>query len=213
MVRRKSLARERRKLNKRSTVNPCPTVDEIKNAFQHAKDSPEAMIRFGSVLEDLECYVDNSAIFDGNGNIVGRKGGIRQFLREEIPELAQRYKTVMKYKTLAKRFRQVLGVQDPVPASMLIEKEGENKRYESCQKVKMKRDGECGGGKREFVSERSIERGLGEDCAESTEKITGAIDVIVNTNSLGKGENNEDVKVVARNCFPNVKIHICRCLP
>jgi hypothetical protein len=36
MVRRKSLARERRKLNKRSTVNPCPTVDEIKNAFQHA---------------------------------------------------------------------------------------------------------------------------------------------------------------------------------
>lgn len=156
------------------------------------------MIRFGSVLEDLECYVDNSAIFDGNGNIVGRKGGIRQFLREEIPELAQRYKTVMKYKTLAKRFRQVLGVQDPVPASKLIEKEGVNKRYESCQKVRMKRDCEYWGGEREFVSERSIERGLGEDCAESTEKITGAIDVIVNTNSLGKGENNEDVKVVAR---------------
>jgi hypothetical protein len=62
----------------------------------------------------------------------------------------------------------------------------------------MKRDGEYGGGKREFVSERSIERGLGEDSAESTEKISGAIDVIVNTNSLGKGKNNEDIKVMAR---------------
>jgi len=120
LARRQELARERRKLLKRSTLNPCPTDDELREAFARAKESPADMIRFGSLLEDLECHVDNSAIFDGEGNLVGRRGGIRRYLALNVPELSVRYKTVMRYKALAKRFRQALGVSDPIPAAMLL---------------------------------------------------------------------------------------------
>ena len=132
LARRKQLADERRRLKKRRTLNPCPTDDELHEGFARAKDSPADMIRFGSLLEDLECHVDNSAIFDDDGNIIGRHGGIRQYLRDNMPELSVRYKTVMRYKALAKRFRQALGVSDPVPATMLLpdkEKIGDEGEY------------------------------------------------------------------------------------
>ena len=120
LARRKKLAEERRKLRRRRTLNPCPTTDALNEAFAKAKDSPASMIRFGSLLEDLECYVDNSIMFDEYGNVAGRKGGIRRYLAENAPELFARYKTVMRYKALAKKFRQALGVKDPVPAAMLL---------------------------------------------------------------------------------------------
>ena len=146
LARRHELARERRRLLKRSTLNPCPTDDALREAFARAKGSPADMIRFGSLLEDLECHVDNSAIFDGDGNLVGRRGGIRRYLALNVPELSARYKTVMRYKALAKRFRQALGVQDPVPAAMLLPETDEpGKQAERTAR-----------GKREFASVENL---------------------------------------------------------
>jgi len=146
LARRHGLARERRRLRRRSTLNPCPTDDELREAFARAKGSPADMVRFGSLLEDLECHVDNSAIFDGEGNLVGRRGGIRRYLALNVPELSARYKTVMRYKALAKRFRQALGVGDPVPAAMLLpEAEGDGSA-----------PGPADPRKREFASERNL---------------------------------------------------------
>ena len=145
LARRHELARERRRLLKRSTINPCPTDDALREAFARAKGSPAAMIRFGSLLEDLECHVDNSAIFDGEGNLVGRRGGIRRYLALNVPELSARYKTVMRYKALAKRFRQALGVEDPIPAAMLLPETKGNPAESANQ------------GKREFESEQNLE--------------------------------------------------------
>ena len=59
-ARRRALAAERRKVRLRMTSNPCPTREEVLDAWVHAKDSREAMLRFGGMMEDLECYVDNS---------------------------------------------------------------------------------------------------------------------------------------------------------
>ena len=42
LARRHELARERRRLLKRSTLNPCPTDDELREAFARAKESPAA---------------------------------------------------------------------------------------------------------------------------------------------------------------------------
>lgn len=120
LARRKLLAAERRRIRKRRTLNQRPTAEALREAFYNAKKSPAAMLRFGSMLEDVECYVDNSAIFDEAGNVAGRRGGIRQYLRDELPELSQRYKTVMRYKAIAKRFRQAFGVSDPIPASAIL---------------------------------------------------------------------------------------------
>ena len=119
--RRLGLAEERRRIRRRTTTSPCPTPGMLRAAFEQARASTANMIRFGSMLEDLECYVDNSVVrSEEEGRIVGRRGGIRQWLRENAPDLSERYKTVMKYKALAKKFRQAVGVSDPVSAATVL---------------------------------------------------------------------------------------------
>ncbi len=117
--RRLALATERRKVKTRSTSNPCPTKEQILDAWIKVKDSSEAMLRFGSLLEDLECYVDNSLIHDG-GVIIGRRAGIKGWLQMNIPALYLKYKTVMAHKATAKRMRQIIGLKDPMPLSSVM---------------------------------------------------------------------------------------------
>jgi hypothetical protein len=105
-----------------------PSNEELLEAFGKAKDSVENMIRFGSLIEDLECYVDNTPYFK-NGQLIGRRGGIRRYLEREIPELYARYKTVMKYKALSRKFRQATGIADPIPAASLIPEKEEKELY------------------------------------------------------------------------------------
>ena len=119
-ARRQALAAERRKVRMRHTLSPCPTRLEILDAWTKVKDSPEALLRFGSLMEDLECYVDNSLRRTEDGVIVGRRPGIKGWLQLEIPALYLKYKTVMAYKAAAKRMRQVLDIRDPLPLSAAL---------------------------------------------------------------------------------------------
>ena len=119
-ARRRQLAAERRKIRRRTTLNPCPTPDEFRVAFARVKESPEAKVLFGGMVHDLACYVDSCLRYDENGNIVGRNGGIRAWIAENVPELSPRYKTIMRYKALAMRVRQLAGLEDPQPTSVLL---------------------------------------------------------------------------------------------
>jgi hypothetical protein len=80
------------------------------------------MIRLGGMIHDLECYVDNYLKIDENGKVVGRNRGIRGWLRDNMPELSPKYKTLMRYKALAVRLRQVTETKDPKPTSKLLKK-------------------------------------------------------------------------------------------
>ena len=120
-ARRRALAAERRKIRRRATANPCPTPEALRAAFAARGDSPEAKVRLGGLLEDLECYVDNCLRFDPDGEIIGRNGGVKAWLREHAPGLSGHYKTLMRYKALAKRLRQAAGISDPVPASAVFD--------------------------------------------------------------------------------------------
>ena len=80
------------------------------------------MIILGGMLHDLECYVDNCLKFDEAGNVIGRNGGIRGWLADNLPELLPKYKTLMRYKSLAIRLRQATGTKDPKPTSKLLAK-------------------------------------------------------------------------------------------
>jgi len=120
-ARRRMLAAERRKIRRRTTLSPCPTPDEFRAAFARAKESAEAKIRFGGMVHDLACYVDSCLRYDENGNIVGRNGGIRAWIAENAPELSPRYKTIMRHKALAMRVRQLTGLEDPQPTSVLLD--------------------------------------------------------------------------------------------
>ena len=118
--RRQKLAIARREVRRHHTLNPQPTFDAIRAALRTARNSPEYAIRLGSLLEDLECFVDNTLIHDAQGQIVGRRGGIKRLLQREAPDLFAKYSTIMRYKAMAKRFRQACGSAEPVPPSMLL---------------------------------------------------------------------------------------------
>ena len=118
--RRRKLAEARREIRRHHTLNPKPTFDAIRAALRVAHGSPEDAIRLGSLLEDLECFVDNTLIHDAQGQIVGRRGGIKRLLQREAPDLFAKYSTIMRYKAMAKRFRQACGSGEPVPPATLL---------------------------------------------------------------------------------------------
>ena len=119
--RRRRLAAERRRITRRRTLNPCPTPKQFLETFERRGESIEAKIRFGGMVHDLECYVDNCLKYDGNGEICGRNGGIKAWIANNLPQLNGRYKTIMRYKALAKRLRQAAEIPDPVPTSAVYD--------------------------------------------------------------------------------------------
>ena len=118
--RRRALAAERRRIRRRTTENPCPTKEQILDAWLHVKDSHEATIRFGGLIEDLECYLDNSLVRDEGGAIVGRCPGVKGWLKDNVPALWLKYTTVMRYKAAAKKLRQLAGLSDPTPVDAVL---------------------------------------------------------------------------------------------
>ena len=130
--RRRRLAAERRKICRRHTTAPAPTAADVMAAWNARKESREAMVRLGGMLHDLECYVDNCLRFDETGGVVGRNGGIRGWIRENVPELSPKYKTLMRYKAMAMRLRQATDTKDPTPTSALLDAEP---RHEVVEKV------------------------------------------------------------------------------
>ena len=129
--RRRELAASRRKITRRRTTAPMPTPDDIRAAWDNRKSSREAMIRLGGMLHDLECHVDNCLKFDENGNVAGRNGGIRRWLKDNVSELSSKYKTLMRYKAMAIRVRQATGTVDPKPTSALLDEKPRNKTLAS----------------------------------------------------------------------------------
>ena len=118
-ARRRALAATRRQIRKRATLNPCPSKEVILEAYLHRKESKEAALYFGSLLHDLECYVDNSLQMS-HGRITGRHAGIKGWLRKNIPVLAEQYTTVMRYKAAAKKLKQLVELEDPIPAEAVL---------------------------------------------------------------------------------------------
>ena len=166
--RRHELAEERRRIRRRRTISPLPSMDEIRAALARAPGSPADMIRLGSLLEDLECYVDNSIYFNEKGKVAGRRGGIRRHLQEHAPDLYARYKTLMRYKSLARKFRQAAGESDPVPASALLPSreftsDGDSNRdggiASGMQRTAIKRRATRADVQREFISDENLARG------------------------------------------------------
>ena len=119
-ARRRALAAERRKIRARRTDTDCPTKEQILDAWIARRKSHEDAIRFGSLIEDLECYIDNSLRRDEDGVIVGRNPGVKGWLRENIPALALQYTTVMRYKAAVKKLKQITELSDPTPMDVVL---------------------------------------------------------------------------------------------
>ncbi len=128
--RRRRLAEERRAVVVRRTTNPQPTLQSIRELYGEIRrtrgrpagtTSALAALRLGSLLEDLERYVDNHVIVKpGVFGCFGRAGGIKRLLEREAPDLFPHYNSIMRYKALAKRYRQACEVADPIPVEALL---------------------------------------------------------------------------------------------
>ena len=123
-VRRRAMAAERRRIARRTTTSPCPSKEALLEAWRHVRDSKEDLVRFGSLMQDLECYVDNSLRFDRAGRIVGRNAGVKGWLAENAPEIAAHYTSAIRYKAAAKKLRQIVGLADPTPVAEVLGPKG-----------------------------------------------------------------------------------------
>ena len=160
-ARRRALAAERRRVRRRRTESPCPTREAILDAWTHAREGREAMLRFGSLLEDLACYVDHGLRLAG-GRIVGRAPGIKGWLRENVPALALRYTTVMRYKAAAKKLRQVVELPDPIPVAAVLDGAGTLDGAGAVDGMGVKEGTEPKEGTRDYGAEKSQGSDAGE---------------------------------------------------
>ena len=170
--RRRALAAERRRIRARMTTNACPTREAILDAWNRRRDSHEAAIWLGSLLEDLECYLDNSLRRDEDGVIVGRNPGIKGWLSDNLPEVYGKYTTAMRYKAAAKKLKQVVELADPTPADVVLppaaaERAGNGKRDYGADEI----GNAGGGGSGEVARGRTEGRGASGEDAESGEAV------------------------------------------
>ena len=194
--RRRALAAERRKIRARTTTNACPTPEAVLEAWKRRRDSHEAAIRFGSLLENLECYLDNSLRRDEHGVIVGRNPGVKGWLCDNIPEILDKYTTAMRYKAAAKKLKQVAELADPTPADAVLPRGGTAGVAGTAQAGAAA--GQEGREKRDYgadeVSSRRAGGGSGalEGCGDAVEGRRGAVE------GRGEGEVPELAVVRAR---------------
>jgi len=86
---------------------PAPEgfAEELCRQWDKVHDSMEEMIRFGEMMVELEDYVDNSYIFDGD-DIVGRHPGMKGFLESKCPHIG--YSTAIRYRIFAMKAKEVV---------------------------------------------------------------------------------------------------------
>jgi len=104
----------------RASRHRPPTRDMLLRAWE-MRETLEGKLLLGSLLGDADASVDHSYIRDEGGEIVGRRGGVRRWLESVCPELARHYKTLMRHKALADKFRLVCGLADPDGAEDLLD--------------------------------------------------------------------------------------------
>ena len=121
----RELQRWRRILEKRErkeSLNRPATPDELAADWTQAPRSVPTCLRLGSRLADLEPTLDSSLVYktlpNGRKHIIARNGGIKGWLRDH--RVPVRYNTVMRYKKLAQRLRQVLSLDERIPLEWLL---------------------------------------------------------------------------------------------
>ena len=122
---------EQHKSPSRTSAKPPPSLGALREAYQRRNESCEAMIRLGSMLEDIEAAHGVGYKFekyDDSGTADSYfidydtpwQTGIRGFLKD-APDLLVSYKTLMRYKKLSADFRDVIELYDPNPASLVFD--------------------------------------------------------------------------------------------
>ena len=104
----------------RASRHRPPSRELLLRAWE-MRETLEGKLLLGSLLGDADASVDHSYIRGDGGEIVGRRGGVRRWLEAVCPELSRHYKTLMRHKALADKFRLACGLSDPDGAEDLLD--------------------------------------------------------------------------------------------
>ena len=97
----------------RASRRESPSRELLLRCWELSRTSLEGKILLGSLLGDVDAVEDHSFIRGDGGEIVGRRGGVRRWLDATCPGLVKHYKTLMRYKAMADKFRRTCGLGDP----------------------------------------------------------------------------------------------------
>ena len=116
-------AKKRMCVTRKTSVEAPPTPDELRRAWKAARGrgSLTAKLLAGTLLSNLEPAVDQSYLRAEDGTIVGRRPGLKGWLRGYCPDLVPHYKALMSYKALADKLRIALGIEEPDTLSCVID--------------------------------------------------------------------------------------------
>ena len=115
------------------SLRGTPTPKELAKDWADQPRTLETCLRLGSRLADLDPTLDHSLVRkpDASGRLVirARKGGMKGWLEDH--RVAVGYSTVMRYKKLAQRLRQVLSLDDRIPLEWVMSGVPDNQRLPS----------------------------------------------------------------------------------
>lgn len=102
------------------SIGRCPSPEEVRTAWACRRRSQKDFIWLLSVLAELTCFTDCSLEHRGGfGNIAGRKGGLKAYLAENLPELVGKYKSMSRYVRLSYRIRRAYSIYPPAALSLM----------------------------------------------------------------------------------------------
>jgi len=81
----------------------CPTPEALTEAYLRRRESDEWLLRFGTLMIDLEEHARREYAIAGN-KFTGSSGGVKEWLKEKCPRLAAHYSTCQRYKRLAQDY-------------------------------------------------------------------------------------------------------------
>ena len=110
-------------VTRKTSVEAPPTPEELRRAWEAARGRGHlaAKLLVGTLLSNLEPAVDQSYLRAEDGTIVGRRPGLKGWLRGHCPDLVPHYKALMSYKALADKLRIALGIEEPDTLSGVID--------------------------------------------------------------------------------------------
>ncbi|MBR6021305.1 MAG: hypothetical protein IK066_02680, partial [Kiritimatiellae bacterium] len=101
-----------------ASVLGCPTASAVAAAWTPAPRSLRQALAIGSKLVDLSATHPISTNRDASGKTRGRTGGLKPFFAESLPSIP--YSSAMRYRLLARRFRQALDIPPALPLEWLL---------------------------------------------------------------------------------------------
>jgi hypothetical protein len=116
-------AKGRMCVTRTASAEAPPKPEELRRAWEAARGRGPlvAKLLVGTLLSNLEPAVDQSYLRAEDGTIVGRRPGLKGWLRGYCPDLVPHYKALMSYKALADKLRIALGIEEPDTLSGVID--------------------------------------------------------------------------------------------